>query len=361
VAWDIKLVPSIAASSLAQLLFYPAITWSDVGTAPTFREWASSTAPLQLARSLLYVAGFAVSAAASLWLLLKPKGHVFESSLATTTRVAEKRVRLQQGRRVAVLENLKLRSARLPKRALFRGVGAIVWKNLVVARRSKRELALAFVFTLVFTTPLTAMLWMHHDFVSKGIETSRQDAEEFHTGIALMLGFLAFLLQRTFPFDFRCDGHHLVGFRTLPVSPFALALAEIAVPTGLCLAFQALGIAALMIFARSHWATMLLVLLAYPAIALAVMRFNATAKMANDVIRFVICFALCFDFASCGVVPPCVKSPTFRAAFLRCHTHQTIDIQHSLLVKILGYSLQGIPVSGPACRPGAFPSSGYST
>jgi hypothetical protein len=276
VAWDIQLVPSIAASPLTQLLFYPAITWPDVGTAPVLREWALgltrsySATPLQLARSLLYLAGFAVSAAASLWLLLKLKAHVFETSLATTTRAAEKRFRLQQGRPVAVLENIKLRSARLPKRALFRGVGAIVWKNRVVARRSKRELVLAFVFTLVFTTPLTAMLWMHDNFASKGIETSHQDAEEFHTGIALMFGFLAFLLQRTFPFDFRCDGHHLVGFRTLPVSPFALALAEIAVPTGLCLAFQALGIAALMIYAGFHRATMLLVLLAYPAIALAV-------------------------------------------------------------------------------------------
>ena len=161
VAWDIKLVPNLAASPLAQVLFYPAITWSEVGTAPVFREWALgligsySTAPLQLARSLLYLAGFAVSAAASLWVLLKLKAHVFETSLATTTRVAEKRVRLQQGRRVAVLENIQLRSARLPRRALFRGVGAIVWKNLVVARRSKRELALAFISTLVFTTPLT--------------------------------------------------------------------------------------------------------------------------------------------------------------------------------------------------------------
>src|SRR2546425_1987232 len=63
VAWDIKFVPSIAASPLAQLLFYPAITWSDVRTAPAFGEWALgligsySTAPLQLARSLLYLTG----------------------------------------------------------------------------------------------------------------------------------------------------------------------------------------------------------------------------------------------------------------------------------------------------------------
>jgi len=276
VAWDIRLVPAVTASPLAQLLFYPAITWPDVQSAPVFREWALglmasySTGPVQLTRSLLYLTGFSISAAASLWLLLKLKAHVFETSLATTTRVAEKRSRLQRGLRVSVLARLPQRSARLPKLALFRGVGAIVWKNLVVARRSKRELVLAFVFTLVFTTPLTAMLWMQHDYLSKGIETSRQDAEAFQAGIAMMLGFLAFLLQRTFPFDFRCDGHHLVGFRTLPVSPIALALAEIAVPTGLCLVFQGFGIVALVLYSGFHWATLLLVLLAFPAIALAV-------------------------------------------------------------------------------------------
>src|SRR5207237_36009 len=152
---------------------YPAVTWSDVGTAPVFRAWASySRAPLQLARSLFYLAGFAVSAAASLWLLLKLKGHVFETSLAPTTRAAEKRVRLQQGPRVAVLEKIQLRSARLPKRA-----------------------------------------------------------------------------------HFRCVGRHLVVVRACAVVSFVLALADIAVPTGLCLAVQALGIAALVIYARFHWAT----------------------------------------------------------------------------------------------------------
>ncbi len=276
VAWDIRLLPSIAAAPVTQLLFYPAITLRDVGLAPINREWllglygSGSTAALLAARPLIWLGGFAASAAASLWILLKLKAHIFETSLATTTRVAERRVRIEQGRRVPVLEQNNLRSARLPQWTLFGGVGAIVWKNLVVARRSKRELVLAFVFTLVFTTPLVAMLWMHHDFLSKGLATSRQEAEEFHTGIALMLGFLAFLLQRTFPFDFRCDGLHLVGFRTLPTSAFALALAEIAVPTGLCLAFQALGIAALMFYAGLGWAMTLVVLLAYPAVALAV-------------------------------------------------------------------------------------------
>src|SRR6185503_12977616 len=61
---------------------------------------------------------------------------------------------------------------------------------------------------------------------------------------------------------------HLVGFRTLPVSPVALVLAEITVPTVFCLAFQALGIAVLMFYARFGWPSMLLMLLSYPAVAL---------------------------------------------------------------------------------------------
>ena len=273
-AWDLKIIPSFASSPFIQLLFYPALTMSDIGTAPQFREWVlrvlgtSAFSTRQLWQSALFLGGFAVSAVVSLWLLLKLKANIFETSLATTTRVAEKRFRIQQGRRVAVVGKAPLCSARLPKLALFRGVGAIVWKNLIVARRSRRQLVLAFVFTLIFTAPLAALLWLLHDLMAKGGEASAWDVEGFNMGIALFLVFLAFLLQRTFPFDFRCDGQHLVGFRTLPVSPLALVLSEITVPTVLCLVFQALGIAVLTFYARFDWSTMLLMLLAYPAVAL---------------------------------------------------------------------------------------------
>jgi hypothetical protein len=72
-----------------------------------------------------------------------------------------------------------------------------------------------------------------------------------------------------FPFDFRRDGRHLLGFRTLPMPPLALALAEVAVPTLLVLASQAVGLVALLIFARFPWPLLVLLLLGYPAIALA--------------------------------------------------------------------------------------------
>ena len=274
-AWELKFIPSLASSRFTQLLFYPSVTLSDVGTAPSVGEWTlclisnNFFAAHELWQPALYLGGFAVSAVVSLWLLLKLKASVFETSLTTTTHAAEKRLRVQQGRRAAVVDGTQLRSARLPKLGLFRGVGAILWKNLVVARRSRRELVLAFVFTLIYTAFLVALRWTLHRLMSEGGELAAREVADFDMGLAVFMGVLAFLLQWTFRFDFRCDGHHLVGFRTLPVSPFALALAEIAVPTAFCLAFQAFGIIVLTIYARFDWPTMLLMVLAYPAVALA--------------------------------------------------------------------------------------------
>ena len=274
-AWDIRIIPSLAASPFAQLLFYPAVTLSDIGTAPAVREWTlhfvgtRSYAMSELWISVLYLGGFALSAGISLWLLLKLKANVFETSLASTTRTAERRRRVRQGLRTADVEGNAMCSARLPKLALFRGVGAIFWKNLVVARRSKRELILACAFTLIYTAFLAAIRWGLRDAMSKGGELPAGELADFDNGVMLLLASLAFLLQWACPFDFRRDGAHLVGFRTLPVSPFALVLAEIAVPTVCCLAFLALGIGLLMIYGRFDWPVLALMLFGYPAIALA--------------------------------------------------------------------------------------------
>src|SRR5437773_103399 len=276
VVWDIRLVPAIAASPWAQLLFYPAVTLSDGGMLPRLGDWAlsmtgaNSAAAIQFLRSALCFAGLVVGAPASLYGAFKLGTNVIETSLATTTRAAERRLRLRHGRRIVAAREQRLCSAALPTHGFFHGVGAVIWKNLLVARRSRRELTWAFVFTLIFTLPLAALLRLHHYLLTNGIDATPRETNEFHVGVALLLGFLPFLLQRTFPFDFRCDGHHLAGLRTLPVSPFALALAEIAVPTGLCLAFQGLGVAALMIYARMDRAALILIALGYPATTLAV-------------------------------------------------------------------------------------------
>jgi hypothetical protein len=274
-AWGVRVVPAFATAQLAQLLFYPALTLPDVATARGLAEWAArlvrtdAVSMRQLWQAALSLGGFAGSAAVSLLLLFKLKGDIFESSLATTTRAAERRLRLRHGRRLAVAEPAQWRSSRLPQVPFFGGVGAIVWKNLLVAWRSKRELALAVAFTLLYSAFLFALLWRLHDYLSRATEAHVLDVTGFDMGIAACLVFLGFLLQWMLPFDFRRDGRHIVGFRTLPVSAFALALAEIAVPTALCLACQAPGVVVLLIYARLDWLLIPLLLLAYPAVALA--------------------------------------------------------------------------------------------
>jgi hypothetical protein len=274
-AWGLKLIPAFASSSLAQLLFYPAVNLSDVGTEPLFRGWslhllsAGSVSAQNFWQPALYLCAFALSALASLGLLLRLKGNIFETSLATTSRAAEKRLRVRQGRSLAVIEDKPLRSARLPNLAIFHGVGAIIWKNLVVAVRSKREVVLASVFTLIYTGFLVALRYVLHHQMAEGGELPARDIRDFDNGLVSMLCCLAFLLQRAFPFDFRRDGQHLVGFRTLPVSPFALTLAELAVPTILCLAFQFLGMIVLMISSRFDLLPAIVMLLGFPAVALA--------------------------------------------------------------------------------------------
>ena len=272
-AWDIRIVPPLASSPWVQLFFYPAVTIADGEPLAAVQSWARGQGTVDRATAalwLLYPVAFATAAAASLRLVLALRADFFESSLATTTQAAERRLRLRDGRRVVTVSPLARRSAGLPRPAFFQGVGAVVWKNLVIARRSRRELALAFVFTLIFTLPLAALLRYHDQLLSQGIENAPRESAGFHIGIAIFIGFLAFLLQRTLPFDFRLDGHDLARLRTLPARPLAVVLAEIAVPTGLCLAFQALGVGALVLYARLDPLALLLVVLAYPAIALAV-------------------------------------------------------------------------------------------
>ncbi len=274
VAWDIKLVPSLAGSPLAQLMFYPSIMLADVGHGDPISQWTSQLfrSPVPAVgywRSALYVASFAVAAWVTLCLLFKLKADIFENAVATSARVAEKRLRIQQGRSVAALPAGELTSVPLPATHAFRGAGAVIWKNLVVASRCRRELALAISFTLIYTGFLVALRWALHRMMSQGGDLPARQLREFDLGLFGLLAFLAFFLQRAFPFDFRRDGQHLVGFRTLPISPLALSLAELAVPTAFCLLLQALGIAVLMLFARFDWLVMLGLLLAFPAVVLA--------------------------------------------------------------------------------------------
>jgi hypothetical protein len=212
---------------------------------------------------------FTLGAAASLSFVLRFKANIFETSLATSTRVSEKRLKARRGQNISTGQIDEARSARLPDVPIFRGVGAVIWKNLVVASRSKRQIMLAAGFTFIYTGFLIALRVVLRRHMAEGGELPERDLRDFENGLASMLVGLVFFLQRSFAFDFRRDGQHLVTFRTLPISPFALAVAEISVPTLFCLAFQAVAVLALMLCGRFEWILLFVMLLAFPAVALA--------------------------------------------------------------------------------------------
>ena len=274
-AWGFHIVPAFCSSPLVQILFYPAVTLPDVINAIAIHQWVlalaqTGTVPMQqFWHSALYLAGFVLAAGASLWLVLQFKTNIFEAALGTTTRVAEDRRRLQQGRRIATESRRNAQSFRLPRSVLFRGVGAILWKNLVAFRRCKKEMWVALFFVFIYTGFLTALQAIYYHLAKKAGGAPLYEARAFSSGIASFLAMLAFFLQRMFPFDFRRDGHHLLSFRTLPVSPLALTVAEVAVPTTLCLAAQACGVIPLIIFGKFDWPTLVFIVLGYPAISLA--------------------------------------------------------------------------------------------
>lgn len=275
-AWDIRLVPPLLAGAGWQWLFYPAVSLPDLASWAVAREGFRRVMvvpgpAVEAWKECLCLAGFALAAGASLRWALHARADFLESSLATTLQAAERKIRVRDGRRVAVLPAGAGRSRRLPRGPFFRGIGAMVWKNLVVAGRSRRELILALGFTVVFTVPLAALLRLHEHFQGLLTATGARESDDgFELGVILFLGFLPFLLQRTLPFDFRLDGHHLAGLRSLPAAPIGIVLAELAVPTTLCLLFQAVGLGALLFCAGLKPAALLLAVFGYPAVALAV-------------------------------------------------------------------------------------------
>ena len=280
-AWDVRFIPAFARSRLAQLLFYPAVTLPDAAGSSTLHQWAFRLAPSaatslhELWRPALYLGGITLGAMASLWWLFQLKADLFEPSLDTTARAAERRLRLRQGRDLAAAGKTEAQSAGLPPRLIFSGVGAIVWKNLLAARRSQRQLLVAFILTALYAGSLIALLWRIHSELRAATPGQLASPEvvmarfAFHVGLAFWIAILAPFLQRIFPFDFRRDGRHLLDFRTLPMSPLCLVLAEVAVPVGCVLLCQAAGLVPLLIYARFEWPMVLLLLFAYPAIALA--------------------------------------------------------------------------------------------
>ncbi len=279
-AFDIRVLPRFLTSEMARLFFYPAVTFAEIGSLQPLhdvsRALIESATTRHAAAQLGYLFLTTLAALGGLHLLLACNHNIYEAAIACTTERARKLEARRHGRRIAA--NTAKTSLALPRFPFFRGAGALFWKNMVAARRSKRSLLLSLGFTAVVVLPLTAILKLEQGLVSDGVTGLELEARQVHFGVAVFFASLAFLLQRSSPFDFRRDGVHLMNFRTLPFSANATTMSELAVPILLCLAFQSLGIISLLVYGRFNsplgtaraMAELVAVVLSYPAVAIAV-------------------------------------------------------------------------------------------
>ncbi len=210
-------IASFAASKAARFALYPAVVAGDLAEADT---WGLA---------LPHLLGAIGAAVATLVPVVLLQVSFLEESIGASERSAARRARVQRNRNLAAVTagERPVRAVRLPALPVFRGAGAIAWKNLVIARRSLRS--------LFFSTFLLLVI-----FIPALVGQDRQ-------GIfpVAMVGMFPLLLSGSIAFDFRGEGGQLPTLKALPLSRTAIAAAEIAVPTAVILTYQGVYLAAL--------------------------------------------------------------------------------------------------------------------
>jgi hypothetical protein len=207
-------------SGPARVAFYPAVAAGEMSSA------------LSPGDAILPALGLLACALATLGVLLALQVHFLEASLVTSQKRAALVERARRGRRVAVGDTRRpVRGGRAPSARVFRGAGAVLWRNLVVARRSGRVLVFSSIFSMLFVLPA---------FLGVG-----RDAFPAMAFGALMPLFLSSAVA----FDFRGEADQMARLKTLPVVGWRLALAEVAGSAAVTLAFQVVLLVALVLFA----------------------------------------------------------------------------------------------------------------
>jgi hypothetical protein len=141
-----EVIAAFAGSEAARWLLYPAVVAGDLAEAT---GWSHALLPLL---------GAVAAALLTLVPVLLLQVNFLEESIGASERNAARRARMRRSRNLAAVTagEKPVRAVRLPALPMFRGAGAIAWKNLVVARRSLRSLFFSTVFLLVIFVPAIA-------------------------------------------------------------------------------------------------------------------------------------------------------------------------------------------------------------
>ncbi len=236
------------------VLLYPAVAVEQLATA---REM------LPALRAALQLAALS---AGMLLVALALQVRFFEASIETSRRVS--RVIALAGRGIPATtgrDGEQFKELKLPALPVFLGAGAILWKNVIVLTRSLRVLLFALFVAGMIGTSIALV-------VKQSID--RGEPRDAIPMLLVMCGLLPFLLQSHLAFDFRRDLDAFERLKQLPAHPTRLALAEVALPTLLALAFQLALLVPATLFLRESLDPIWIGLLVYPLTTLGVCTIN---------------------------------------------------------------------------------------
>lgn len=252
-------VDRVFAIEAARVAFYPAAKVAQALAAPNFVGALHGLLPLFAA------------AVVSLVVVLLLQVNFLEASLQTSQQGSLLRARWSRGFLSVDRASPTASSARMPSGLLFRGAGAIVWKNLVAASRSLRFVLYAVLSIGIYT----ALVIVRGKHGGPGVgEPNELPVDAIMPPRMEIIGLGAMwplFIQQYVAFDFRRDFDSLAELRQLPLRPFSVAAAELTVPTILTLAFQSLGLLGVACFEDVSRSTLWVALFAYPPVTLAML------------------------------------------------------------------------------------------
>jgi hypothetical protein len=242
-----SVVEPVARAPIARFLFFPAAACADFVFADR-----RATELFALARLVVGAVGTGV-------LLMVPEIDFREESIETTARVSRLLAQRRRGETMVDLDRSRpVRSRSANGSFLFRGAGALIWKNGVVFSRSLRAVLSAVAFGLVFVLPV--------------LFTVRPQRYGF--GIGSVSGFVSIgafmmltsLASNAFNFDLRREVERIDQLRALPLPAGSIVLAELFLPWTLCVVLQETILGAVALFAPHDRTLLVLLALALPIV-----------------------------------------------------------------------------------------------
>ncbi len=307
---------TVMNSPVARVLFYPAVAVKDLAMAPT------------VGAALLPLLGLIACVVGTFALVL-----LFPVNFVETAAT-----RLDRKHRLETAASSRTRRATYARNALVVGAGAVTWLNALTLRRRLRMVVGAVVMLLF------VMLFA-------GVRSAQEGRGDLPPVLFLLA---VFPLLAHMPLGFKGHRDYLEAFKTLPVHPTRLALAEVLVPTLVLWVLQASIVTVLVIAGRVEPMWLGAALAVYPVLNVGMIALSDLFQLGRDprqmgfflaMVQMTAMMATLMPAVVAGAVVYVLTENAFDAGAAGLVVHVGVD---ALLLHLLGRRFRAWePTEGP--------------